>query len=585
MSLGQRGDSDETVPESANVRHVIVLKPINNRIRQVVSIEPQEKTRGGTRLTLDVRSQIVDWPGVCTRLPDGRALSEMDGELTVHAAESLESEGPETACGTMVYAGRGPAEYFVLLRLPADQFSRVLELARSCSLSAIEIGIDTAMAREHAGSIADNAPGIHSRRLLRDGYHVWDPKHALAIQAVHFDFELDRPADFHARAPKATPGNEPRVKDIVARAHRTLARIVLNYPQGEWVGDGVQFPWQGRQDESPTGEQIKTIAGSFAGTQIGSLVATAYSQAGSPAAHAAASCAVKFIKATGVIYRARARQIASRKYAKKPESGPVVFPSHLPLWLPPSLDGDVFGGDSLEGLDRESLLEVCGEFYQSGIRCPWFEKMLVEALVGAEAYGTLKASKTNPSLWTGRAQFIQAMIMSWAFSRSKGGSMYLLYLTAGNLVLWAIKIAIFAVIAWNVYSRYDRTHDWQSTIGVIVIGLVAIGWVGRYLTRLIVRWSRPSPMRAGVEVLSTPFGKALTALLETYKMVTADTASTSAARQGLLSAMHDGAVIDQIALAYLDRAIEAKEFIWTRAGLSREYYELDDEVDEVPVGT
>jgi hypothetical protein len=93
---------------------------------------------------------------------------------------------------------------------------------------------------------------------------------------------------------------------------------------------------------------------------------------------------------------------------------------------------------------------------------------------------------------------------------------------------------------------------------------------------LIVRWSKALPIQSTAELLSTPFGNALSALLAAYQSVSTNVTSTTAARYALLSAISKGAAIDHIAVAFLDRAIDNKEFAWSREGAVR-VAELDDE--------
>jgi hypothetical protein len=219
----------------------------------------------------------------------------------------------------------------------------------------------------------------------------------LAIDAARFEFELDRAAG--STGDPVTISDGPGVRHLIAQARRTLARTVANHPQFEWENDGARVKWaRSRNSEELAPDQIKAVSGTDAGSKIKALIRETCSQ-GANVAYRAGSCAVEFIRVNGTIYRARASQAASDKKKKGKSASPITVPTFLTIWSAPRIcaDQEMDGPNSLEALDREGLVEVCTQFYLSGVKCGWFEKMLVEALVGAEAYATLKLSKTSPS--------------------------------------------------------------------------------------------------------------------------------------------------------------------------------------------
>jgi len=574
-----------SIANENNVVRSITFIPVANpgHIKQMVKVTAS-KGAPNTWVSMRVRSEN---PGILdgndsTKLTDGRALSDLDGKLTLRALPEGEKsplkendERPES-CGVICYdrsSRYNSPDYAVTLYLSIRELHQVAELTRMQGLAAIHVEFRARLEESKDESI----PGLHPSQFGRLAFYVWEPNDAIAIDNASVEFELDRAAG--AASFQATgPSHGSRLRLLTNRAHRTLARVVVEYPQLKWAGDGVSVNYLRDKQAELSPEQIRSIAQTGAGNMVEYLIQDTFKQGGH-IAYNAASCAVEFIRANGIIYRTRAKQAedSARKKAAKPTT-PSAVPGYLGMWVAPSIraDQEMDGWNSLEALDRSSLVDVCTQFYRSGARCNWFEKMLVESLVGAETYATLKASKTEPSRWSGQVQFLRTLVASWAFGKSKGGAMYQVYMLVGNAAITVGKFAVFAAFCWWAYSKYELNANWQSVVGLAVLALVALGWLGRHITQHIVRWSRPIPAQAATAtLLSTPFGSALSALFEAYAAVSGDATSITAARDAVRAAISKGGAIDHIALAFLDRAHEGKEIVWMRSGGSGYATELD----------
>jgi hypothetical protein len=465
-------------------------------------------------------------------------------------------------------------DYQVNLELSEPRLTQLLELSRSRLLNRIDLEIAVPQPVHEISIDSPLAPGMN-RSSDRSQYFVWKTDDDLLVQSARFYFALAETASGNPAKPLEDHLVSSRIDKFFAKANRTLARVILNYPQARWAGDGYHFDHTvGR--ELPTAEDIEKASKTGASGQIRALMEATYAQGGLRYAHISAGCAVEFLRVTGTIFRARQNYMLGTKPAP---SSPPIFPSHVPLWVTPAITISVepAGWNCLEGLDRADLVGVCAQFFETKIRCSWFEKMMVEALVGAEAYATVKASKMQPSLWSGTMQFGRTLLATWAYSRSKGGAMYAVYMTAGNFALGVIGLAFYGWLVWQAYLKYEANADLETIGALVVLGLFGAGWAGRWLTRLVVRWSRPpGPAAAGMELLSTPFGAALGALLTAYQAVSAEMISTTAAAEAIRSAMLKGAAIDPVALAFLERAASCGEFVWGTSSMQG-YARLDGE--------
>jgi hypothetical protein len=220
----------------------------------------------------------------------------------------------------------------------------------------------------------------------------------------------------------------------------------------------------------------------------------------------------------------------------------------------------------MEAVERSELVECATEFFRTGIRCQWFEKMLLEALVCAEWYATIKQAKTTPSAWTGRAGLTLHMLCGWAYQKSRGEDpKYAMLMLAGRAVLSLVKLGVLVALAWGAVAAWRRDNTWLNLTWLFAIGAPVAGIAGRWFVQLIVGWSRPQTQDATVTFLQgSRFGRALTSLAEVYQVITASSMSTSLARQTVLKSYELGGGLDQIIVAYLDRALAAHEYEWSR---------------------
>jgi hypothetical protein len=536
--------------------HKIRFRPVETGVRQTVLLGgSSDAKRMDTCLSVHVRSRNVRWGREHeTRLSDGRHLNQVVGELTILSTAYGASEVSSSTLRYEPHSASRTTDYRVALVVPPEQFERLVALAGTRRLAYVDVTVPAVPAS------APDGPGFHAKPY-KDEYYVWDTDQILGIEAAKIEFDFDTPTAVSKPEPDKSVLTTPGFRAGLKQSHTGLARVVLNYPQGRWAGDGVQFDGRALQDETPTEEQIEEISTSTAGQAIRSLAESAYSQDGGSAAYRAASCAVEFVRANGIIYRAR--DVDSQR--NRPRQRKVTIPSHLPMWLAPSIGTNdrAMGWASLEGLDRDALVSVCVQFYRTGVRCDWFEKMLVEALVGAEAYATVKTGMTTPQAWTGQPEILRTMLLTWLFGITRGGAAQVFCAALVNLVLWVGKVATLGLLAWITYSKDPRLEKWQSVVFLGALGLIAARWIGRYFTRLVVRWSKPFP-NSNDGAFATDFGQALSALLHAYHSVCSDMTSTTAARDAMRFALSKGAGIDQVALAFLDRAVANKEFVWTR---------------------
>ena len=384
--------------------------PEPDHIKQIVGLGTSSKETPGTWLAMHVRAEhFGTLGGDTTQLADGRPLSELTGNLTLRAyPDGAQSplgarEDGRAICGFVLLNDSTPYDqpgYWVTLYASTSELRQVAELARTRRLASIRVEFKARLAPSSQEERAD-APGAHHSSLGRRAYYVLGCEEKLAIDAARFEFELDRAAG--STGDPVTISDGPGVRHLIAQAHRTLARTVANHPQFEWENDGARVKWdRSHHGEELTPDQIKAVFGTDAGSKIKALIREAFSQ-GSHAAYRAGSCAVEFIRVNGTIYRARASQAASDKKKKGKSASPITVPTFLTMWSAPRIraDQEMDGPNSLEALDREGLVEVCTQFYLSGVKCSWFEKMLVEALVGAEAvfHAEVEQDKPLPTYW------------------------------------------------------------------------------------------------------------------------------------------------------------------------------------------
>lgn len=354
-------------------------------------------------------------------------------------------------------------------------------------------------------------------------------------------------------------------KDQVARE---LARLLVNVPAYRNVGDDVhQDPVY---DEGPVSdEQLRLVRLSIAFHAGCALVAAAIKQKGPKFGPPTLDLLTRYFRSSGIIYRMRCMKLELEHSSAKGK-GIVnldyvreVWPDHISLWFPPTLrEGERREGSrSLEALDRAEIVDVATAFYELGVRCPWFEKILVETLVCAEHYATAKMIRTGQSPET---PWTLAVGLAWAYGKSRGGEpKYSTYAAIARLLIGAVKAGTFLGLTLWAGWKYTTTESWQSLLSLVALGALFVGWLGRWIVQRILLWSRPTPVAGLVSaVKGSVMLTALDAIQDVARCVTAPTMSTTLAREFLSRSYEQRAGIDQIVMAYLDRAIASHEYTW-----------------------
>jgi hypothetical protein len=365
-----------------------------------------------------------------------------------------------------------------------------------------------------------------------------------------------------------------------SEAAAEIASLLVRTPPMEYRGNSVQPEYgAGNPAAEPTPAQIEAVKKSDAYRSVCALIEAGCQQQGSPGGYQSMQRAIEFFQSCGMIYRLRVE--AMKREAQKAESKkklsldkiPVIFPTYFQLWHAPrfKFESRGEGADSMEACTRDELVGCATQFYRSGVRCQWFEKALLEALVSAELYATIKYAKTTPAAWTSRAGFWVTMLFGWAYGKTRGADpQYTLLISAGRLALWLVKLGIVLALGWQAWGAYERDHGWGNLIWLLILAGVLVGMAGNYLTQVIVGWV--NPLNTVSVLQKTPFGRALSGVAEVHRVITAPSMSTSVAREAVLKSFELGGGLDQIIVPYLDRALTAGEFEWN---LNQPYVEID----------
>jgi hypothetical protein len=242
-----------------------------------------------------------------------------------------------------------------------------------------------------------------------------------------------------------------------------IATCVVRYPPTEYWGHGVRKDYKNQSGAEPTPEQVELVRKSGAYNSVCKLIESAHAQQGSPGACQVVSFAVRFLRDSGMIYRLRVMSLerdATNKREKKKirvclDNMPAIFPSDIGLWGLPQIE---FGsrGDGWNSME----CECATDFYRTGIRCVWAEKMLLEALVCAGLYDTIKYAKINPHAWTGRIELGMETVCQWAYHRTRGEDpKYSILIRRGRAALSIAKIIVLALVVWLTVTDYARTSS------------------------------------------------------------------------------------------------------------------------------
>jgi hypothetical protein len=298
-----------------------------------------------------------------------------------------------------------------------------------------------------------------------------------------------------------------------------------------------------------------TIASTNAVKQVLALTKLGATSGGVRKAKEAFDIACEFFEANGTAYRAleRGAEWAAAGQKKRHVGNGGEVPSYLDLWLTPSipLTASALGAQSLIGVDRERLLLSARRFYLSGLRCPWFEKMLVEALIGAELFATVQESRKNPTVW-GQTGLTRVLLWAWSYERTKGKSGYTEYLNyAMNLAIGFAKLIAVAGLAWFALAQLEEDKWITGYAGIAIAGWAAANMLGRFVVSRIVSWAKPPGSQLIGAFRASPIGQALFAMTNAYSSVSAPTICPQLASASLAEATRHGAALDPIAAAFL----------------------------------
>lgn len=269
--------------------------------------------------------------------------------------------------------------------------------------------------------------------------------------------------------------------------------------------------------------------------------------------------AVRFFAANGM------RERFPRRMKNGQLQSQTDYLRSLRLWVSPSLGPTtgLGGPNSLDKVDKTALQEVAAEFFNTDCRCIWFERMLVDSIVAAEAYSFSEELRSNPYLATGKQSFVWLMLVSTAYQSSKGASpRYEVYLWLASLLYFVVKVAV--AIAVGLYSAY--LFDTDRAVGGFLSGAVAaimgVNIVGQFVVGKIVRWAKA----ASGDALGFASGYKLDRLAQAARAVHAQIAHENMnpllVRELLTRCVAHGLVVNPIVFGFLDRAIASGEYRW-----------------------
>lgn len=373
------------------------------------------------------------------------------------------------------------------------------------------------------------------------------------------------------------------LRQLKERFVNKIASDLLNYPSVRRQGHDY-FPDAAEGEADPTADQLQAVRTGAGGWTL-DLIAAATDQNGFAGGKAAVELLSRFFIASGMIYRLRCEEI-ERRHRESNAKGrpdysriPAVWPKWPKFWSTPKIhyQSRLEGTNCLEGVDREGLKDVATEFYRTGIRCQFFEKCLIEALLHAELYATVKLARQGGLSTT----VVETFLRSWSFSKTLGNEPgYGIYIGIGYLLKAIMSLTVFgALTAWAVIS-YAGEATWKNVSALVVLALIGTSVVGRWLVRLVVTWSQPdAKVTAALLVEKHPVFRAINELERLAKIVTEPDMSTSIARAAALRCHSNGGGFDQVIMPYLDRAIAAGEFLWTTRYRPFTFDEIVDDAD------
>ncbi len=362
--------------------------------------------------------------------------------------------------------------------------------------------------------------------------------------------------------------------DVLSRlqleAERLLTDTLVCCPPTKWTGDGMREQF-GTARDSHTEEELRAVKRSSAMESIRALMETAATQKGPFGARTARDLAINFFRSSGTILRLRVGELERRREIQSNNKTPLdhvpaVLPSRIVLWDRPHITfgGRSDGRDSMECVNRDELVGVATKFYQTGIRCIWFEKMLIEALVCAEVYATIKHMKTTPSFLTQSPSILKTLVCTFAFSKSRGGNpSYQFFSTLGDAAIVAAKFVLWTFLFWMAYVDFNKPDSGvMPLLWLSILGLYGLNATGKWTVHRIASWAKPNPTFASL-IEDHRFMRAFSSLAAVHKEVISPCMSTTVVRDLVRRAFAKHAFVDHAVTAYLDRAIAAGEYLWS----------------------
>jgi len=385
---------------------------------------------------------------------------------------------------------------------------------------------------------------------------------------------------------------EQRVKlfqQLKDRLIRQIASHMGNHPAVRRQGNSYiadEAPGGAPEEASPTDDQLKAVRSAVSEDSVPyQLIRVAVEQRGLGGGKAAVDLLSRFFQVSGMIHRLRCREL-ERQHGHSNAKGrpdysrvPVVWPQWIRYWVTPAIsyNSRLEGANSVDGLHRDDLIEVAVEFYRTGIRYPPFEKYMLEALLHAELFGTVKMARQGSF----GAAFTERFLKSWSFDKTQGDEpLYSIYIAGGYVLKGLASLGLFAAALVWALTSYSTDPTWKNTGALAVLALIGASVVARWLVRRIVKWAQTDTAVSTAQHLRKhPAVRAITQLEALTKIVSAPVFSITLARDAARRCYADGGLFDQIVIPYLDRAHIARELVWTSHYRAYEFDVYDDESD------
>lgn len=306
-----------------------------------------------------------------------------------------------------------------------------------------------------------------------------------------------------------------------------------------------------------TPEQSKQITKAIAHQQLHEIALTAFEQGGELSkVRAVLSAAQNFYSASGMAYR-QLEIIQYSTVSQHKRDAPLIRNEQaldsLNLWLPCAVSGNEgnLGRNSMLCADRDMLREAAAEYYQTGLRCSWFEKMLLEALVAAESWATIQEVKRNPVLSLGKFGLTRSFLWSWVYETTGGKSpQHELLIGVVNLALGLLAAIALGCLAWISAEKLETDEALWGYVGLLFCGWILLNWIGKFVVQMVLRWATP-PTAASARGLQ----KTLWELDTVCRLVAVPAMSLHIVRDALLRCAENNAVLDQITQGLVERGI------------------------------